>query len=77
MGRRRIQWVRRVEQAGGPSSVDKVLPDRDVRGKGTWNRGDNSSDAYAGSKVTSSISERKEELFRKWAKEIGVIKRKI
>ena len=71
MSRRKIKWMKTVIQAGGNDNVGKVIPANNVVGKGMWNRGDNPPGVFAGGKVTTEISERKENLFRQWAREIS------
>lgn len=72
MSRRKSKWIKTVIQAGGAGSVGRVIPSNNVVGKGDWLRPSTMIKGFhGGSKVTTAISERKEELFRAWAKEIG------
>ena len=70
MGRRKIQWEKRIDQAG---NVNKILPTGYVVGKGTWLRKEGG--VQGGSRVTTPISQRKEELVKGWGRELGKVKR--
>jgi len=75
MSRRKTHWIRHIIQAAG--NIDKLFP-QDVKGEGVWlvnadipgKDFEVSLGTGKGNQVSKSMSQRKEELVRKWAKKV-------
>jgi len=70
MSRRKLQWLKRLEQSG--DNLEKLIP-RSTKGKGRWILGESGN---IGSRVTEPMSAEKEDRIRRWLREANTIIRR-